>query len=323
VRCAQLRTFTVALGGNGTGELAVVTSTGTLTGTIECHRAGGTTYGVCAFSYPTNATVYYKVAAASLSRTTCKVVGCDTTTSIKHFTLTMSMTLSAYGFALLDPVTMTVSATGSGSGTITSKPIGISCGSGNNTCSVAFAAGSTVQLTEVPDSGSTFASWTVGCSGGNNTCSVGMTSGTPVSVTAEFNVVVTATPTPKPTATPTTTPRPSPGATPAPKATARPTQKPTSTGSSPTPAAPTTASPTNGPPEATPGPTSELGQTNGPVAVAIPSLAPLDTPGPDLGESASTGSSRPIVIGGLIVLLIVLGGGALFYLRKSPRAPGR
>ena len=58
--------------------------------------------------------------------------------------------------------TLSVSKSGNGSGTVTSSPAGISCGS---TCSHAYPAGTTVTLTAVPAAGSNFAGWSGACTG--------------------------------------------------------------------------------------------------------------------------------------------------------------
>jgi uncharacterized delta-60 repeat protein len=59
--------------------------------------------------------------------------------------------------------TLTVTESGAGTGTVTSKPGGIVCGSG---CSHAFPAGSLVTLTAKADRGATrFTGWTGACSG--------------------------------------------------------------------------------------------------------------------------------------------------------------
>ena len=55
---------------------------------------------------------------------------------------------------------LTVTKNGTGSGTVTSSPAGISCGV---TCSFAFAFGTTVILTPTPAGGSTFAGWSGDC----------------------------------------------------------------------------------------------------------------------------------------------------------------
>ncbi|MBF0557989.1 MAG: hypothetical protein HQL08_04330 [Nitrospirae bacterium] len=78
---------------------------------------------------------------------------------------------------------LSVNNKGTGSGTVTSSPAGISCGSG---CSSTFTSGTSVTLTANADSGSTFSSWT-GCdSASGNTCTVSITAAK--SVTATFTV---------------------------------------------------------------------------------------------------------------------------------------
>jgi YD repeat-containing protein len=57
-------------------------------------------------------------------------------------------------------VGLTVTKGGSGSGTVTSEPAGITCGP---TCVGAFAVGSVVMLTATPGTGSTFAGWSGDC----------------------------------------------------------------------------------------------------------------------------------------------------------------
>ncbi|MCJ8500222.1 InlB B-repeat-containing protein [Desulfatitalea alkaliphila] len=78
--------------------------------------------------------------------------------------------------------TLQVSKSGSGQGTVTSNPAGISCGS---TCGASFAGGQSVSLSADAASGSTFAGWGGECSG-SGTCQVTMNQAR--SVTATFNV---------------------------------------------------------------------------------------------------------------------------------------
>ncbi|HEX5423091.1 MAG TPA: hypothetical protein VFW94_06035 [Candidatus Acidoferrales bacterium] len=67
-----------------------------------------------------------------------------------------------------------------GTGSVSSFPSGIGCGS---TCNASFPVGSTVSLTATPDSGSTFQGWGGACSG-TGSCAVTMNSSQ--SVTATF-----------------------------------------------------------------------------------------------------------------------------------------
>lgn len=76
---------------------------------------------------------------------------------------------------------LTVSKGGAGSGTVTSSPAGINCGS---TCSANYSPGTSVSLTASAASGSTFAGWSGACSG-TGSCTVSMSQSR--SVTATFN----------------------------------------------------------------------------------------------------------------------------------------
>jgi len=95
---------------------------------------------------------------------------------------------------IADKYTLTVSNAGTGSGTVTSDPIGIDCGSD---CSEDYAAGILVILTAIPDAGSTFTGWSGACTG-IDPCEVTMDA--TKAVTATFDdttppqVTVTATP---------------------------------------------------------------------------------------------------------------------------------
>jgi hypothetical protein len=73
------------------------------------------------------------------------------------------MTASLAATATFAPLKLlTVVKAGTGSGTVTSSPAGISCGS---TCTHKFAAGTVVTLSASAAPGSTFAGWSGACSG--------------------------------------------------------------------------------------------------------------------------------------------------------------
>jgi hypothetical protein len=82
--------------------------------------------------------------------------------------------------------TLSVTKSGSGSGTVTSLPAGISCGT---KCSSTYAAGTKVVLTATPSTGSTFAGWRGACSG---TGPWTVTLSSAASVTATFNSATSA-----------------------------------------------------------------------------------------------------------------------------------
>lgn len=84
--------------------------------------------------------------------------------------------------------TLSVSRTGSGSGTVNSSPSGIACGTD---CSQTYVSGTRVTLTASAASGSVFAGWSGGGCAGTGTCSV--TVNTLIGVTATFNSTSTTT----------------------------------------------------------------------------------------------------------------------------------
>ena len=75
----------------------------------------------------------------------------------------------------------TLTTTVSGSGTVSSSPAGISCGT---VCSATFVQNQTITLTAVPAATSTFTGWSGACSGTQLTCSVTMAAAS--SVQASF-----------------------------------------------------------------------------------------------------------------------------------------
>jgi hypothetical protein len=83
---------------------------------------------------------------------------------------------------------LTIVKSGTGSGTVTSSPTGISCGT---TCTYQFASGSSVTLTATPDASSTFSGWLGGATGTNSTVTITMNSDTIVE--AVFNALYTLT----------------------------------------------------------------------------------------------------------------------------------
>jgi hypothetical protein len=79
--------------------------------------------------------------------------------------------------------TLTVSRAGTGSGSVSSSPSGITCGA---TCSAPFADGTMVTLTATPAAGSTFTGWSGGCTG-TGTCEVTLNADTSVTATFSLN----------------------------------------------------------------------------------------------------------------------------------------
>ncbi len=88
------------------------------------------------------------------------------------------------GFPLVNPQTLTVDISGTGSGVITSNPAGIVCGS---TCSAAFSYNTSVTLTAEASPGSSFTGWSdAGCPG-IGVCVVTMTAARSISASFTIN----------------------------------------------------------------------------------------------------------------------------------------
>src|SRR5205807_1153641 len=106
--------------------------------------------------------------------------GCDTVSGTSCG-VTMSAARSVTATFTLQTFTLSVGKTGTGSGTVTSNPAGITCGA---TCSASYTSGTTVTLTASAAGGPTFSGWS-GCSTASATrCTVTMNAAR--SVTANF-----------------------------------------------------------------------------------------------------------------------------------------
>ena len=113
----------------------------------------------------------YQISSVLVDGTSVGAVGSYTFSSV-----TAAHTISA-GFTAtpVTSYTLTVTKSGTGSGTVTNSPAGTS-----------FASGTTVTLTAAAADGSTFGGWGGACSGTANTCTVAMSANR--SVTATFTL---------------------------------------------------------------------------------------------------------------------------------------
>ncbi len=92
---------------------------------------------------------------------------------------------SVLALSIGTPRTLTLTKAGSTvSGSISSQPVGLSCGTGCSSTSATYADGSQVLLSATPIPGATFTGWSGACSGSASTCTVTMSGNQ--SVTATF-----------------------------------------------------------------------------------------------------------------------------------------
>jgi subtilisin family serine protease len=152
-----LQTYAVSVTRGGTG-------TGTVTSSPSGVNCGSTcsvsrTYGsvLTLTATPAAGNVFAGWSGACTGTGTCAV----TVDAAKAVTATFTRTHN----------TLTVTRAGTGAGTVTSSPAGISCGA---TCSALMPVETPVTLTAVPAAGSVFTSWSGACTGSGTTCTVPM-----------------------------------------------------------------------------------------------------------------------------------------------------
>jgi hypothetical protein len=162
-----LRTLTVSKSGAGTGS-------------VSSSPAGITCGATCTADFADGTSVTLTQTADSGSVFTGWSGACTGTGAcVVSMTAAKSVTAT---FGIPAQPTLTVTKAGTGSGSVSSSPAGISCGA---TCSAQFAPGTQVTLTATPAGSSTFAGWSGGGCSGTSTCVVTLNSST--GVTATFN----------------------------------------------------------------------------------------------------------------------------------------
>ncbi len=165
--CGGTGSCSVTLSGdttvNATFALAVtltVDVSGNGSGTVTSSPAGiSCTSGTCTASFPQGAAVALYAAPGGSSAFGGWSGACSGTGSCD---VTMSAAVSV-GASFVPSYPLSVTLAGSGSGTVTSSPAGISCTSG--TCSHSFADGTSVTLSAAPGGGSAFGGWSGDCTG--------------------------------------------------------------------------------------------------------------------------------------------------------------
>ena len=157
--------LTVTKSGTGTGS---VTGTGINCG-VDCTEDYNSGTMITLTAAPTSDSVFGGWTGACAGTGTCQV--------------TMSQARDVNAIFTLNTFTLTVNKSGTGTGTVTSGPAGIDCGS---TCMAGFIANTMVTLVAAPDATSTFTGWSgSGCTGTGN-CTVTMSQAR--TVTATFTI---------------------------------------------------------------------------------------------------------------------------------------
>ncbi len=162
-----------------------VTLAGTGTGTVASNPAGISCAPTCSTSFAIGSQVTLTESTGPNSSFAAWTGGCSGSNPTCTLMLSASQQVTASFNATQNPAVLTVSAAGTGIGTISSSPSGISCAP---TCSTSFASGTSVTLTETAGTNSSFVAWAGGgCSGSSPTCA--LTMNTNQQVTATFNTI--------------------------------------------------------------------------------------------------------------------------------------
>lgn len=178
------QSFVVPGGGNPTftveyklGRSLTLNKSGAGSGSVTSNPAGINCGATCNYVFADGASVTLTPNASAGSVFAGWSGACSGTGGC---TVTMSAARTVTATFNQSPTqTLTVSKAGSGTGSVSSNPAGISCGAN---CAANFAQGSTVTLTATPDSGSTFTGWSGACNG-TGTCSVTMDAAKTVTAT--------------------------------------------------------------------------------------------------------------------------------------------
>ena len=149
-------------------------------GTVSSTPAGINCGQTCSASFPSGTQVTLVASPATNSFFAGWSGACSGTGACK---VTLTQNTSVMG-SFSDLPVLAIALGGTGSGSVTSNPSGISCG---QTCSASFNPGTPVTLTATAAANSSFAGWTGGGCSSNPTCVVTLNASE--KVTAVFNIV--------------------------------------------------------------------------------------------------------------------------------------
>lgn len=162
-----------------------VTKSGTGSGTVASNPAGISCGADCSESYSSGTNVLLTATATSGSTFAGWGGACLGSTSTCTVGMTAAQSVTASFASVPATRLITVTKAGTGTGTLSSSPIGISCGTTCGVASASFSSTSNVTVSATPATGSTFAGWSGACTGvGSCTVAAGTNS---ISVGAIFN----------------------------------------------------------------------------------------------------------------------------------------
>jgi hypothetical protein len=185
VTMSAARSVTATFNSTATTFALTLTKAGSGTGTVTSSPAAINCGTTCSANFASGTMVMLIPAAASGSAFAGWSGACTGTGAC-----TVSMTAARAVTATFNTATtfaLSVTKAGAGTGTVTSSPSGINCGT---TCSANYATGTSVTLTALAASGSTFGGWSGACTGTAG-CTLAMTAAR--NVTATFNTTGTGT----------------------------------------------------------------------------------------------------------------------------------
>ncbi len=166
----RLRQYTLTTSVGGTGA-----------GTITSNPVGINCGATCAATFDHGTMVALTATAGGTSAFSGWTGAC---TGVGACVVTMDQARTVGATFTVNQVALTVSKTGTGSGTVTSTPAGIACGA---TCTAPFNAGTSITLAATADAGSTFAGWSGGGCSGLGACAVTLAASTTVTATFTLN----------------------------------------------------------------------------------------------------------------------------------------
>ncbi len=178
-------TLTVVNGAPVTRSTLSVVREGTGSGAVTSSPAGISCGATCSATYDNATVVTLTATPANGSAFEGWTGGGCTGTGTCTLTLTANTTVFAR-FGISSSVTrftLSVTREGTSSGTVTSSPAGINCGTA---CAATYDSGTVVTLTATPAANATFDGWTGGGCAGTGACTLTLTADT--TVTARFNV---------------------------------------------------------------------------------------------------------------------------------------